>query len=66
MKQAIPSAASRKGQRAELLITFPCLAHDARNENPKPIRWRADGEEILRKINAARKQLGKPVLNSAH
>jgi transposase len=39
---------------------------DARNENPKPIRWRADGEEILRKINAARKQLGKPVLNSAH
>jgi transposase len=36
------------------------------NENPKPIRWHADGEEILRKINAARKQLGKPIFNSAH
>jgi transposase len=39
---------------------------DAHNENPKPFRWHADGEEILRKVNAARTKLGPPIYNSAH
>lgn len=39
---------------------------EVHNSNPKPFRWHADGEEILRKINVAREKLGKPILNSAH
>ena len=39
---------------------------EARNVDPKPFRWHADGEEILRKINSARMIIGKPILNSAH
>ncbi len=36
------------------------------NVDPKPFRWHADSEEILRKINAARVLIGKPILDSAH
>jgi hypothetical protein len=39
---------------------------DAHNENPKPFRWHADGEEILRRVNAARTKLGPPIYNSSH
>ena len=39
---------------------------EVHNANPKPFRWHAEGEAILRKISAARAKLGKPILNSAH
>jgi hypothetical protein len=47
---------------AEAIIAF--LA--ARNQNPLRYVWKAKGEEILRKINAARQALaaGKPENNS--
>lgn len=39
----------------------------ARNLQPKPYRWRAEGAEILRKINAARAKLEcKDIKGSAH
>jgi transposase len=39
----------------------------ARNLNPKPYRWRAEGAEILRKINAARARLDcKDIKGSEH
>ncbi len=28
-----------------------------RNENPKPYRWKADGQKILDKINRAKEKL---------
>jgi hypothetical protein len=36
----------------------------ARNEDPKPYRWVAEGKSILEKINRARKQLNKPIYES--
>ena len=39
----------------------------ARNENPKPYCWRADGAQILRKIHAARTAMNCQAINrSAH
>ena len=39
----------------------------ARNLQPNPYRWRAEGAEILRKINAARSKLvGKDIQGSVH
>ena len=39
----------------------------ARNLSPKPCRWRAEGAEILRKINAARARLEcKDIKGSGH
>jgi transposase len=39
-----------------------------RNDNPKPYRWKADGEQILRKIHAARLALNnsQDINRSAH
>jgi transposase len=38
-----------------------------RNENPKPYRWKAQGEQILRRIQSARAVLNSQVINgSAH
>ena len=36
------------------------------NKDPKPYRWVAEGKSILAKINRARKQLNKPIYESAH
>ncbi len=37
-----------------------------RNDNPKPYRWVAEGQEILEKINRARAVLNKPICGSGH
>src|SRR3984893_4946972 len=47
---------------ADAIIAF--LA--ARNENPRRYVWKAKGEEILRKINAAREALAAAALKSLY